>query len=201
MELGNLQEAGRTAARFIDENPDLPAAMSTMADIACRTGDWQKAEEFFSRAALLHEDAGDQEGAVRLRTGPLYRLAEARDDLRRCMDLCAGGGELGEVLLRRSRRMSGKHQDPVPPETGDLLVQRLALLENAWSGGSPGGLPDIAEGWGGTEPEWRWRFIVEGIRMWKDRDLDVRPWRRPLKETACPVLDPRFNEEWRNLRP
>jgi len=199
VDLGNLQEAEKSCRRLFEENPRWPVALSMLADIACRTGDWKEAEELFRRAALMHVETGDPEGAARLRTGPLYRLAEARCDHDECALLCADGGALGQVLASRAARRSGIADRTGTPSEEGFLTLRLSALEEAWRGSSPERLLELAEDWGHTEPEWRWRLIVEAIGLWRAGGLDVRPWKRPVRDTACPVLDPRFNEEWRKL--
>ncbi|MBN2587074.1 MAG: hypothetical protein JXA64_07215 [Candidatus Fermentibacteraceae bacterium] len=197
--LGNLQAAETAAMILLDENPGLPAALSVLADLACRSGRWDRAEELFRRASEGLAGSGDREGADRLRTGPLYRLAEAREDYDECAGLSSGEGELKAVLAIRCARMAGRAGGPDIPRTEDWLASRLARLEDSWRGSSPDDLLDIAVQWQGTEPEWRWRFIVEGAGLWEKRGLDPLSWSRPVRETACPVLDPRFHEEWRRF--
>jgi len=197
--LGNLQAAETTAMNLLEENPGLPAAFSILADLACRSGRWDRAEGLFRRASEGLAGSGDREGADRLRTGPLYRLAEARKDYLECARLSSGEGELKAVLAARCARMAGKAGGPYIPGGGDWLASRLARLESAWRGSPPDDLLDIAVEWRGTEPEWRWRFIVESAGLWEKMGLDARLWSRPARETACPVLDPRFHEEWRRF--
>lgn len=199
VDLGNLREAEKSARRILEENPEWPGGHSILADMACRTGDWMEAEELFGRAALMLGETGDREGAARLRTGPLYRLAEARGDHAECSRLCADGGALGQVLACRAARRSGATGSTETLSGEGFLTLRLAALEEAWRGYSPRGLLELAEDWGNTEPEWRWRLLVEAIGLWRDSGLDVRKWRRPVRDTVCPVLDPRFSEEWRRL--
>lgn len=199
VELDNLPAAEAACRKLMEENPGWPAAFSMLADIACREGEWEKAEELFGRSAQDHERSGDAESAERIRTGPLYRLAEAREDRAACRELCSGGGELAGILLLRTARLAGSPSGDIPADVEDWLARRLAELESGWRGAPPAPLLDTALQWRATEPEWRWRFIVEGIHLWRRNGLDTRPWDVPLKDTARPVLDPRFRKEWRDI--
>lgn len=196
VELDNLPAAEAACRKLMDENSGWPAAFSMLADIACREGEWDKAEELFGRSAQEHEKSGDAESAERLRTGPLYRLAEAREDWASCLELCSGGGELAGILEARASRLAGSPAGDIHDDVEDWLARRLAELEGAWRGAPPVPLLDAALQWRSSEPEWRWRFIVEGIRLWMKNGLDARPWDGPLGDTSRPVLDPRFRKEW-----
>ncbi len=198
--LGDLEEARKTASELSSEYPDWQAAWSMAADIACRSGKWEEAERLFEKAAAMHAEAGDREAASRLRTGPLFILAEARKDYARCEELCRNGGETAKVLTARSRRLAGKPPTGEIPHCRERLASKLAVLENAWKGRGLGRLAVMAAEWGSDEPEWRWRFVVEGIHLWKKRGMETRKWRKAIRGTVPPVLDPRFDEEWRILR-
>lgn len=199
VELGNLPAAEAACRKLMEENPGWPASLSIMADIACREGEWDRAEQLFQSSAREHELSGDGESADRLRTGPLYRLAEAREDHSACRELCSGGGELARILLLRADRLAGCPAGDIPSDADDWLARRLAELEGSWRGASPVPLLDTALQWRATEPEWRWRFIVEGIHLWRKKNLDTSPWYGPLEDTSRPVLDPRFRKEWRDI--
>lgn len=199
VELGNLDEAGRAASALTGEFPEWPPGYAILADLACHGGNWDEAEGLFDRSAELHLREGDVASATRLMTGPLYRLAEARGDCRRCLELSSGDGELQRVLAFRAGRMSGLRQESMPEEPRGWLECRLYILEKAWRGASPRKLLETAGEWGGTEPEWRWRFLVEGIELWNRKGLDTGQWKSCIMETSRPVLDPRFHEEWRNI--
>ena len=170
-----------------------------MADLACHSGKWDEGERLFERAAGEHEAAGNIKAAQRLRIGPVYRLAEARDDHEKCLSLCSGEGELNSVLKIRSERQIGSKDTGLPEGIQDSLAQRLLTLESAWRGMRQPGLLRIAAEWLNNEPEWRWRFIVEGMLLWQRDGLDLDGWKKPVRSTACPVLDPRFHKEWRNV--
>jgi tetratricopeptide (TPR) repeat protein len=198
--LGNMEEARKACRELLDENPRWPGSYSIMADLECRIGDWSSAEELFESAAAMHEGSGDAAAAKRLRMGPLYRLAEARGDHARCLDLASGPETLSTVLRARALRRRSESLQDFDAEPVGWLEEKLVILENAWRGKQVEEMAGIAEEWQNTEPEWRWRFIVEGVDIWNRKGLDARPWRGPIKATVCPVLDPRFHVEWKNLR-
>lgn len=193
-ELGNISAALSSAEALVSYYPDWPAGHAAAADIACRAGRWTEAEELFCRAAELHRVAGREQACQRLETGPLYRLAEARGDYARCLELCGSTGELAMVLKARSMRLLGRVAD-LPTCCLEPLPIRLLLLESAWAGGDTAALPDAALEWGGPEPEWRWRFIVEGLDLHVSRGGSASDWRQAVAETKYPILDPRFGRE------
>ena len=197
IQLGNLAAAREISGELISENPSWPPGYSIMADLLCRSGRWDEAEKQFEKAASEHETDGNPESAEKLRTGPIYRLAEARGDYKKCFSLCSGTGELKSVLRIRSERLMGGNSVNLPTLPDGRLAARLLNLEKAWRGIQKQELLRTALEWDSTEPEWRWRFIVESINVEKEPDLDK--WRKPIRETVCPVLDPRFNKEWRML--
>lgn len=197
--LGNLPAAGDICRELVSDNPSWPPGYSIMADLACHSGKWNEGESLFEKAANEHEAAGNVKAAQRLRMGPVYRLAEARDDFEKCLSLCPGEGELSSILRIRSERHRGNHESRLPDGTQDWLAQRLLMLESAWRGIQQPELLKTASEWSNTEPEWRWRFIVEGMIVWKKNELDPGEWKKTVRSTACPVLDPRFHTEWRNL--
>ncbi len=201
VQLGNTALAGEIAEKLIADNPSWPPGYSILADLFCISGKWEEAEKLFEKAAAEHESEGNENAAEKLRTGPVYRLSEARKDYRKCLVLCSGRGELKSILEARSRRLlSDSYEIPIPPPEQPLaLARRLYYLEKAWSGSSPSTLLEVILNWENTEPEWRWRYIVESIDIWKRKGLDTRQWSSPVRDTACPVLDPRFHAEWRNL--
>jgi len=199
LQLGNLHAAEDICETLVSDNPSWPPGYSIQADLACRSKNWNAAEMLFEKAAVEHERAGNIEAALRLRTGPVYRLTEARNDYEKCLSLCTGGGELSGILMVRCKRLLGNSEFPIPDSTEAWLSQRLLLLEQAWRGASFHELLRTAVEWDNTEPEWRWRFIVESADLWKRAGKDIREWQKPLKETSCPVLDPRFYKEWRRL--
>jgi tetratricopeptide (TPR) repeat protein len=199
MQMGNLSVAGDICGKLVSDNPSWPPGYSIMADLACWSGKWDEAEKMFEKAAAEHEKAENIKAAGRLRTGPIYRLSEARGDYEKCISLCSGEGELANVLKVRSGRLLGNNELNLPENAEGWLAKRLLALEKAWSGISQQNLLREAVEWNNTEPEWRWRFIVESRDIWKVKGLDLRKWNRPVKNTTCPVLDPRFHSEWRNL--
>ncbi|RKZ09250.1 hypothetical protein DRQ25_07085 [Candidatus Fermentibacteria bacterium] len=198
LQLGNLTAAGDICGKLVSDNPSWAPGYSIMADLACHSGKWEEGERLFERAAGEHEAAGNSEAAQRLRTGPLYRLAEARGDHEKCLSLCTGTGDLNSVLKARSERQREITDSTLPEETHDQLAGRLLSLESAWRGTKQSELLQTAVEWSNTEPEWRWRFIVESMAIWERNGLDLDGWKKPVRSTACPVLDPRFHTEWRN---
>ncbi len=199
LQLGNLSAAGDKCRELASDNPSWPPGHSIMADLACHSGRWEEGERLFERAAREHEAAGNAKAAARLRIGPVYRLAEARGDFEKCLSLCSGEGELKSVLKIRLERQLGSNTARLPEEIQDWLAQRLLMLESAWRGIQQSGLLRIAVEWLNNEPEWRWRFIVEGMIVWKRDGLDPGGWKKSVRSTVCPVLDPRFHSEWRNM--
>jgi len=193
-ELGNISAALSSAEALVARYPEWPAGHAAAADIACRAGRWMEAEELFARAAELHRTSGREDACERLRTGPLYRLAEARGDHARCLERCASPGELATVLTARSMRLLGRLTD-LPASCAEPLSRRLLMLESAWAGGDTAALPETALEWGGPEPEWRWRFIVEGLDLHVSRGGSASDWRQAVAETKYPILDPRFGKE------
>ena len=197
-ELGNISAAVVSGENLISDYPLWPAGLSILADVLCRARKWKEAEELFEKAANLYEEAGNPDSAIRLRMGPVYRLSEAGSDFGKCLRLCGNDTELGAVLqVRCSRQMNQKI--PLPPTCTDWLAERLLLLEQVWRGSSANRLFDEIVEWKNTEPEWRWRFIVESIDIWEGRNLNTGKWRKPVKDTVRPVLDPRFTKEWSRL--
>ncbi|MCD4776002.1 MAG: hypothetical protein K8S15_08140 [Candidatus Aegiribacteria sp.] len=199
LQLGNLSAAGDICGELVSNNPSWPPGYSIMADLACHSGKWKEAEKLFEKAAEEHEKENNIEAAERLRTGPVYRLAEARNDFEKCLSLCSGEGDLKSILKVRSGRLLGTGKVKAQLHTEDWLSKRLTKLEIAWSGTSQRELLQEALEWENNEPEWRWRFIVESRHIWKEMGLDLREWCRPVKDTVCPVLDPRFYMEWRKM--
>ncbi|NOQ21348.1 MAG: hypothetical protein GQ565_01685 [Candidatus Aegiribacteria sp.] len=199
-QLGNRAAAWDICRKLVSDNPSWPPGYSIMADLACRSGKWEEGERLFEKAAAEHETAGNTNAAVRLRIGPVYRLAEARDDYEKCLALCSSEGELKNVLKVRLGRLLGSNNVRLPEGVAqDRLAQRLLMLESAWRGMQQHELLKTALEWSNTEPEWRWRFIVESMDVSKRDGLDLDEWEKPIKSTVCPVLDPRFHNEWRNI--
>ena len=196
LQLGNLSLAGDICNKLVSDNPLWPPGYSLMADLACHSGKWEEGEQLFERAAAEHETAGNLKAALRLRTGPVFRLAEARGDTEKCLSLCPGEGELESILRIRSERQLGSNE---AEGAQSRLAQQLHLLESAWRGSRQHELLNTAVEWSNAEPEWRWRFIVEGMNIMKRDGFDPGGWKGPVRSTVCPVLDPRFHKEWRNI--
>ncbi len=197
-ELGNISAAVASGEDLISDYPLWSAGYSVLADVLCRTRKWEEAEKLFEKAANLYEEAGNPDSATRLRMGPVYRLSEARSDFRKCLKLCRTDNELAAVLQVRCRRQMNQKAS-LPEACADWLAGKLLLLEQVRQGSSPYRLFDEVVEWKSAEPEWRWRFIVESIYIWQSQNLNTEKWRKPVKDTIRPVLDPRFTKEWSKL--
>ncbi len=199
LSLGQRDEAAARGAALVSDYPEWPEAHSLKADVLCRLRDWRGADEEFGRAAELHLKAGHAAKAARLMQGPLFRQAEADGRFDRCIELSMLPGFRAPVLEWRARRLSGESTDRPPDPRADYPWGALMLLELAWHGGSAEGLRGAVDDWPGSEPEWRWRVLVEGVRIWLERDLDSRRWKKLIRKTERPVLDPRYYSEARWL--
>lgn len=197
-DLGNLPAAKVSSEKLIVDYPDWPAACAVAADVACRAGDWVEAERLFSLSADSSEASGSSGSALHIRTGPLFRLAEARGDHEYCLQLASGTDELSLVLTSRTHRRMKDDREPLEATEG-FLPSRLWLLEAAWDGELLEDLPVIAGKWGGPEPEWLWRFIVEGFDLFSTADMPVDPWRSVVAGVTSQVLDPRYGRERHRL--
>ncbi|MCK4671075.1 MAG: tetratricopeptide repeat protein [Candidatus Aegiribacteria sp.] len=194
-ELGNISAAVASGENLISDYPLWPAGYSILANVLCRARKWEEAEKLFDKAANLYEEADNPDSAARLRMGPVYRLSEARNDFSKCLKLCGTDNELGAVLQARCKRQMNE-KTSLPDACTDWLAGKLLLLEKVRHGRSPYRLYDEVVEWKSTEPEWRWRFIVESIEIWQRLNFNTEKWRKPVKDTAQPVLDPRFTKEW-----
>jgi hypothetical protein len=199
LSMGQRDEAAVRAHAMVTDYPEWPEAHSLKADVLCRRRDWHGAGEEFGRAAELHLKAGETAKAARLMHGPLFRQAETESRFERCMELAMLPGFRVPVLEWRARRLAGQLADRPSCPGDDYPWGALMLLEDAWRGGSAKELLGIVDDWPGSEPEWRWRVLVEGVRIWLRQDLDIRRWEKLLRKTERPVLDPRFDSEARWL--
>ena len=197
-ELGNSSAAVASGENLISDYPLWPAGHSILADVLCRARKWEEAEKLFEKAADLYEEADNPDSAARLRMGPVYRLSEARSDFSKCLILCGNDNELGAVLQVRCKRQMNQ-KTSLPEACTDWIAEKLLLLEQVLLGKSPYRLFDEAVEWKSTEPEWRWRFIVESIEIWQSHNFNTEKWRKPVKDTVRPILDPRFTKEWSKL--
>jgi len=204
LSLGQVSQAADCARKLSSDYSEWPVAHSIHADLCCRRMQWMEAAEEFEKAAMLHRESGEFQKAAKIMLGPLFRLAEAGEDYGRCLELssdpeCGGTGRLASVLHCRALRIHGQ-ASAVPDGTfEDDPAAALALLERAWRGRSPRPLLASVNEWHRSEPEWRWRVMVEGVGLWLERNLDLGQWRRPLKNTDHPVADPRYTGEKRWL--
>jgi tetratricopeptide (TPR) repeat protein len=196
LELDQPRQAAGLADKLAADFPDWPAGWALLGDLRCRLARWDAAEEAFSRAVELREAAGMD--AAWLRQGPLYLLAEARGDHGRCLELAGTGTDTGRVLRFRALRLLERDGRPPRAGTAEPLAGRLLLLERAWRGADPRIMPPALEGWE-DEPEWRWRFVVEGVELFGRAGLTPSPWKKALRAFDAPVADPRYASERKSL--
>lgn len=196
LELGQPEQAAGLAEKLAADFPDWAAGWALLGDLRCRLSRWDAAEEVFARAVELREAAGAD--SAWLRQGPLYLLAEARGDHGRCRELAGTGTDTGRVLRCRALRLMGR--DGRFPRAGrsEPLAGRLLLLERAWRGADPRIMPPALDGWE-DEPEWRWRFVVEGVQLFERAGLSPSPWKKALRAFDAPVADPRYASERKSL--
>lgn len=190
-------QAAGLAEKLTADFPDWPAGWALLGDLCCRLARWRSAEDAFDRAVELREAAGAD--SAWLRQGPLYLLAESRGDGARCLELADTGTDTGRVLRCRGLRRMGRKPELPPGPMSEPLAGRLLLLERAWLGADPRSLPPALEGWD-DEPEWRWRFLAEGVELFGRAGLSPSPWRKVLRGFDGPVADPRYVTERKRLR-
>ena len=197
LELGQPGKAAALAERLTEDHPRWPAGWALLGDLSIRLSRWKDAERAFSQAVELREAAGMD--AAWLRQGPLYLLAEARDDFPGCLRLARTGTSTGRVLEARAERLL-KRQPRLPKRVSpdEPLAERLLELERVWREADPRRLTPLLEGWE-DEPEWRWRYLVEGVELFRRAGLSPSPWRKVLRGFDSPVADPRFPEERKAL--
>ena len=196
--LGNPEAAVKEARLLCDEQPGKAYSWMVMGDACAMAGAWREALDSFVRASVLRREAGQIEDAVRTELGPAYRMAEGLGELDLCLDLTGrgGGGLLGDMLLSRASRLSGKASgNPAVPPGAGFLIEGIHILESCHRGAKPWRLPDLVLDWGPAEPEWRWRLLAEGVMLFRDCGLAVSPWKKTLDLFEGPVLDPRFTGE------
>lgn len=200
--LGNVAGAVAEARTMVSADPDDPRAATVLGDALCYAGLWGEALEAFSTAAGIRRRAGQESEASRIELGPAYRIAEGLGRYGRCMELTAGGGILASVLHARASRLAGV-QAVLPPlerEADDRLIGGIHYLESSLRGASPVVLPDLVMDWGPSEPEWRWRLLFEGVRLFESRLLPLSRWKKAWRSSGERLLDPRWAGEASALR-
>ncbi len=194
LELGQREEALAVATSLIEGSTASPGDFAFLADIYASVAKWRPAEEYFTKAHRLCLEAGKAEKAESLAAGPLFLLAEARGDHRRCIEVAPTG-----LLRRRALRLSGEPPPPVPmPEASPW--RELFLLEQVHSGDDPALLAGILDHWKAGEAEWRWRILFEGAMLTLDSGGPMKQWRLYFRITGRKVLDPRYFQERKRLK-
>lgn len=194
LELEQKEAAVAVAASLVKENPQGNRERAFYADILARTFQWASAEEEFSEAHRLCIASGKLEKANSLAAGPLFLLAEARGDFKRCSEVAPI-----EALRFRALRLAGETTD-IPSVPLESPWREIALLEKVLRGGNPHVLPSLLANWTCGEAEWRWRILYEGATAAMEADMPVKPWKKYLKQAGNSVLDPRYFIERRDLK-
>jgi len=194
LELGQKAAAVAVATSLADENSEGSSERAFLADILARAFMWQEAEREFVNAHRLCLNSGKKGKAFSLAAGPLFLLAEARKDYRRCAEVAPT-----EILGNRARRLAGDKAQPVStPEESPW--REVALLEKVHQGGNPAVLSELLARWSCGEAEWRWRILYEGAVLAMEAGAGVKPWKGYLKQTGTKVLDPRYFRERGHLK-
>lgn len=193
MELGQGADAVAIAASLTGEDTD-GSSMAFLADLYGRLGRWRNAEEWFGKAFSACMDAGREEKARAIASGPLFLLAEARGDHARCLEVAPF-----DVLRARASRLGGTPWGDYP----EPLVspwREIHLLESVHRGADPSLLSGVLDRWSCGEAEWRWRVLFEGAVLFPQGMRPVREWKKYLSETGKVVLDPRYPRERKELK-
>ncbi len=192
--LDRKELAVAVATSLVEMNPEGSSERAFLADILARSFSWRAAEEEFAEAHRLCLSSGKQEKAFSLAAGPLFLLAEAREDYRRCLEIAPM-----DVLRDRALRLSGKK--PAQKSLPSVSPWReIAILERVLSGGNPHVLPGLLADWTCGEAEWRWRILFEGAVSAIEAGMSAKPWKKYMKQTGAKVLDPRYFIERRDLK-
>ncbi len=194
LELGQKDAAVAVATSLAKDNSENSSERAFLADILARAFFWSDAEREFTEAHRLCISSGNTTKAIALASGPLFLLAEAREDYGRCLEVAPI-----DVLRQRALRLMGNESQPgsVPPESP---WREIAILEKVYSGGNPSVLADLLAHWTCGEAEWRWRILFEGASLAAVVGTSVKPWKKYLKQTGTKVLDPRYFIERRDLK-
>jgi len=194
LELGQRDMAIAVATSRVEACPDGSRERAFLADILARSSQWAAAEQEFVQAHGICLRTGKLEKAASLAAGPLFLLAEARGDFRRCLDIAPIA-----VLRNRALRLLGEvaERGSIPAESP---WKEIALLEEVHRGEDAYRLPDLLDSWTAGEAEWRWRVLYEGAFACVGAGMISKPWRKHLKQTGTKVLDPRYFTERRNLK-
>jgi tetratricopeptide (TPR) repeat protein len=193
-ELGLRDEAVAVAASLADQDSAGGSAYAFLADILAGMGRWRLAEENFVIAHRMCVESNRSLKAFSLAAGPLFLLAEAREDYERCIDIAPS-----ELLRNRARRLSGAERVDAPkPDCSPW--KELFLVEQVHSGGNFSILNDILHDWKAGEAEWRWRILFEGAVLCSEAGSSMKQWKMYLGQTGGRVLDPRYPHERKLLK-
>lgn len=193
MELGRGSDAVAIAASLAGEDTD-GSAMAFMADIYSRLGRWRDAEEWFTKAFSACLDAGREEKALAMASGPMFLLAEARGDHARCLEVAPF-----DVLRARASRLGGTPLGEYA-EPQESPWREIHILEAVHRGADPSLLLGVLDSWSCGEAEWRWRILFEGSVLFFRGQRPGRQWKKYLSETGKTVLDPRYHRERKELK-
>lgn len=194
LELGHRAEALLVATALSESNPTNSSHKAFLADILCRTSQWLKAEEVFTEAYHLCLDSNKKSKAFSIASGPLFLLAEARSDFKRCFEIAPL-----PLLKNRAERLMGKKVVCIDiPEIEPW--NQVAKLEKVHLGGNPHLLPTLLKDWKLGEAEWYWRILYEAANLAIGNGMSPKPWRKQLKQLHTVVLDPRYFIERRDLK-
>ena len=189
LELDQKDAAVAVATSLAEENSEGSSERAFLADILAQAFQWHEAEQEFANAHRLCVNSGNEKKAFSLAAGPLFLLAEAREDYRRCAEIAPM-----DVLRYRALRLAGDRSQPVTVPKESPWGEG-ALLEKVHLGANPGVLPELLASWNCGEAEWRWRILYEGAVLAIQKGTSVKPWKRYLKQTGTKVLDPRYFRE------
>ena len=200
-QLGNLPEAMSRAALLLREMPEHPPTRLLIADLHAMDGDWKKSLDAFFEAAELAGKLDQAERAEKILLAPCYRIAEGLELLDICSEVVSRcSSKLSAVLRWRLARLDGDPIRPGPSKMPEGLAGGVWLLEACWRGRKPlGGLLETVRDWPASEPEWRWRMVVEGHAIASRAGLSTRRWVRLAREVGGDIKDPRFARERKAL--
>ncbi len=194
LELGRRPEALLVATALSKSNPSNSSHRAFLADILCRMSKWRLAEEIFTEVYQLCLVNSKKDKAFSIAAGPLFLLAEAREDYERCLEIAP----LPILKNRAERLMGNKVVDREAPESEPW--NQIAKLEKVHLGGNPHILPTLLKDWKLGEAEWYWRILFEATNLAVINGMSLKPWRKQLKQLHTVVLDPRYFIERRDLK-
>lgn len=193
--LDQKELAVSAATSLVKMNPEGSSERAFLADILARSFFWRAAEDEFAEAHRLCLKSGKHGKAFSLAAGPLFLLAEARGDYRRCLEIAPM-----DVLRNRVLRLSGEKLMLLNLLPSVSPWREIAILEKVLGGENPHILPSLLVDWTCGEAEWRWRILFEGAASAIEAGMSAKPWKKYMKQTGTKVLDPRYFIERRDLK-